>query len=102
MDTLTLALLATFSPLPAFFIALVFLRGQPRLAQLVVIAGTVLTLVGSVGLLLQGPVEPLRFLWFSSGQLNLQFGFLFDGISLVFGVAVSLITLCVMVYSLAY
>jgi NADH-quinone oxidoreductase subunit L len=102
VDTLTLALLATFSPLPAFFIALVFLRGQPRLAQLVVIAGTVLTLVGSVGLLLQGPVEPLRFLWFSSGQLNLQFGFLFDGISLVFGVAVSLITLCVMVYSLAY
>lgn len=102
MDTLTLALLATFSPLPAFFIALVFLRGQPRLAQFVVIFGTALTLVGSVGLLVQGPVEPLRFLWFSSGQLELQFGFLFDGISLIFGVAVSLITLCVMVYSLAY
>jgi len=102
VDTLTLALLATFSPLPAFFIALVFLRGQPRLAQFVVIFGTALTLVGSVGLLVQGPVEPLRFLWFSSGQLELQFGFLFDGISLIFGVAVSLITLCVMVYSLAY
>jgi NADH-quinone oxidoreductase subunit L len=95
VDTLTLALLATLSPLPAFFIALVFLRSQPRLAQLV-------ALVGSAGLLAQGPVEPLRFLWFSSGQINLQFGFLFDGISLVFGVAVSLITLCVMVYSLSY
>ncbi len=102
MDTLTLALLATLSPLPAFFIALVFLRSQPRLAQLVAIAGCALTLVGSAGLLAQGPVEPLRFLWFSSGQINLQFGFLFDGISLVFGVAVSLITLCVMVYSLSY
>ena len=102
MDTLTLALLATLSPLPAFFIALVFLRSQPRLAQLVALAGTALTLVGSAGLLAQGPVEPLRFLWFSSGQINLQFGFLFDGISLVFGVAVSLITLCVMVYSLSY
>jgi NADH-quinone oxidoreductase subunit L len=102
VDTLTLALLATLSPLPAFFIALVFLRSQPRLAQLVALAGTALTLVGSAGLLAQGPVEPLRFLWFSSGQINLQFGFLFDGISLVFGVAVSLITLCVMVYSLSY
>ncbi len=102
MDTLTLALLATLSPLPAFFIALIFLNGQPRLAQLVSIAGAVLALLGSAGLLLQGPTEPLRFAWFSSGQLHLQFGFLLDGISLMFGVAVALITLCVMIYSLGY
>ncbi len=102
MDTLTLALLCTSAPLPAFFIALLFLRAQPRLAQYLAIISMVLSLFGSVSLLLQGPVEPLRFLWFSSGQIQLQFGFIFDGISLVFGVVVSLITLCVMVYSLAY
>lgn len=102
MDTLTLALLATLSPLPAFFVALVLLNNRPSMAQAVAIFGTALALLGSVGLLLQGPAEPLRFAWFSSGQIHLQFGFLLDGMSLMFGVAVALITLCVMIYSLGY
>ncbi len=102
MDSLTLILSTTFAPFAAFLLAILFLMRQPRLAQIVVIAGGTLSLVGAISLLSQGPVAPLRYLWFVSGEVELQFGFLLDGISLMFGVAVALITLCVMIYSLGY
>ncbi len=102
MDTLNLILATTFAPFAAFVLAILFLMRQPRLAQVVVIAGGTLSLAGAVSLLSAGPVEPLRYLWFTSGDIQLRFGFLLDGLSLMFGVAVALITLCVMVYSLGY
>ena len=102
MDTLSLILATTLAPLAAFVLAILFLMRQPRLAQVVVIACGTLSLAGALSLLAHGPVEPLRYLWFTSGDLQLRFGFLLDGLSLMFGVAVALITLCVMVYSLGY
>jgi len=102
VDTLNLILATTFAPFAAFVLAILFLMRQPRLAQVVVIAGGTLSLAGAVSLLSAGPVEPLRYLWFTSGDIQLRFGFLLDGLSLMFGVAVALITLCVMVYSLGY
>ncbi|MDA0335632.1 MAG: NADH-quinone oxidoreductase subunit L [bacterium] len=102
MEPLSLILLTTVAPLVAFTLAILFLMRQPRLAQVVVIGGGTLSLAGAALLLFQGPMAPLRYLWFTSGDMALRFGFLFDGISLMFGVAVALITLCVMVYSLGY
>ena len=99
---LKLALLTTGAPFLGFLIALLFLRPHPRAAQAVTLTGAGLSLAGALGLLLQGPVEPLRFLWFASGQIRLQFGFMLDGLSLMFGVAVALITFCIMLYSLGY
>ena len=102
MDTLTLALATTFAPFAAFAVALLFLGGQPRAAQALVVAGGAVSLVGALALLMAGPVEPLRFLWFASGPVELRFGFWLDGLSLIFGAAVALVTLCVMVYSVGY
>lgn len=102
MDSLSIILATTFAPFAAFALAILLLMRQPRIAQVVVIGAGVLSLAGAVKLLLQGPVAPLRYLWFTSGDMQLRFGFLLDGISLMFGVAVALITLCVMVYSLGY
>lgn len=102
MDTLTLILATTFAPLGTFALAILLLMRQPRLAQAVVIVGGTVSLAGATKLLLQGPVDPLRYLWFTSGDIQLRFGFLLDGVSLMFGVAVALITLCVMIYSLGY
>jgi NADH-quinone oxidoreductase subunit L len=102
MSSLDLILLTTVTPLAAFALAILFLMRQPRLAQTVVIVGGALSLAGAASLLSQGPVAPLRYLWFASGDMQLRFGFLLDGMSLMFGVAVALITLCVMVYSLGY
>ena len=101
-DSLSLILATTFAPFGAFVLAILLLMRQPRVAQLIVIAGGALSLAGAVSLLANGPVDPLRYLWFVSGDIQLRFGFILDGLSLMFGVAVALITLCVMVYSLGY
>ncbi len=102
MDTLTLALATTGAPFAACVVALLFLAGRPRPAQAVVLAGGAVSLLGALALLAAGPVEPLRFLWFASGPVELRFGFYLDGLSLMFGAAVALVTLCVMVYSVGY
>ena len=102
MDTLTLVLLATGAPLCCFLICILALRPHPGAARAVVLAGAGLSLVSATALLLQGPVGPLRFPWLASGQIHLQFGFMLDGLSLLFAVAVALVTFCVMVYSLGY
>ena len=102
MDTLSLALATTFAPFAACVVSLLFLVGRPRLAQAVVLAGGGVSLLGALALLAAGPVEPLRFLWFTSGPVELRFGFWLDGLSLMFGAAVALVTLCVMVYSVGY
>ncbi|MBQ43640.1 MAG: NADH-quinone oxidoreductase subunit L [Gemmatimonadetes bacterium] len=102
METLPLVLGTIFAPLLGFLIAILLLINCPRVAQTVVLAGSALSVAGSAALLIRGPVDPVRFLWFTSGDIELRFGFLLDGVSLVFGVAVALITFCVMVYSLGY
>ncbi|MDA0711307.1 MAG: NADH-quinone oxidoreductase subunit L [bacterium] len=102
MDPIHLLLTTVFAPLFGFAIALIFLMRQPRASQVIVILAGLASVISSIVLLLQGPDEPLRFLWFASGDLQLQFGFVRDGASLMFGVVVALITACVMVYSTGY
>ncbi len=102
MDTLLLILLTTGAPLACFVIALLFLVQRPRAAQGTVLFGSAVSVISAIGLLLQGAVAPLRFLWFQSGGIQLQFGFLLDGASLMFGVVVALITACIMLYSTGY
>ena len=102
MDTTSLILATTFAPFVGFAVAMLFLHRSPRLAQAVVITGAAVALGSAVQLWLEGPVEPLRYLWFTSGAIELHFGFLLDGLNLMFGVVVALITLCVIVYSVGY
>ncbi|MBI5154474.1 NADH-quinone oxidoreductase subunit L, partial [Candidatus Poribacteria bacterium] len=102
MQPWLVALTTVFAPFIAFFIALVFFFRVPKAAQTGVILGGLLSLAGSVIMLAEGPAEPLRYLWFQSGDVHLQFGFLRDSLSLWFGAVVALITLCIEVYSLGY
>ena len=102
MDTLTLALLATGAPFVSFAICILTLRPHPGTARAVALLSMGLSLFGAVALWLKGPVEPLRFLWFASGNIELQFGFILDGLSLLFAVVVALITFCVLLYSVGY
>ena len=102
MDALSLILLTTAAPFVCFVIALLFFMKQPKAAQSVVLLGSIASLFGAISLLIQGPTDPLRFLWFTSGDIQLQFGFILDGPSLMFGVVVALITACIMLYSTGY
>jgi NADH-quinone oxidoreductase subunit L len=102
MERLPLILITLFAPFAAFAVSLVFLMRRPKLAQGVVLAGGAASVVCAGALLAMGPAEPLRFLWFASGDVALRFGFLFDGLSLWFGAVVALITFLIQVYSLGY
>lgn len=102
MDKLPLTLITLFAPFVAFVFSLLFLMRRHRVAQAVVLTGGALSLVCSIALFLIGPGEPVRFLWFQSGDIALHFGFMYDGVSLWFGMIVALITFCIQVYSLGY
>lgn len=102
MDTPGLLLVVTFAPFAAFAVSILLLMRQPALARLVILGGSTVSVLGSLFLLGGGQHESFRYLWFSSGDIQLYFGFQVDGLSLMFGVVVAVITWCVMVYSLGY
>jgi NADH-quinone oxidoreductase subunit L len=102
MDPTAITLATTFVPFLAFAVALLFFMHRPAVAKAIVLAGGLVSAAGSLVLLAGGPREPVRFLWFSSGDVALHFGFLYDGLSLAFGAVVALITLCIQTYSIGY
>ncbi|MBT3345402.1 MAG: NADH-quinone oxidoreductase subunit L [Gemmatimonadetes bacterium] len=102
MDTTTLILSTTFAPLVGFVIAILFLHRSPRAAQSIVVLAAAVSLACASLLWLNGPADAIRHLWFTSGPIDLYFGFLLDGLNLTFGVVVALITTCVIVYSIGY
>ena len=103
MHPATLALVATFVPLLAFFFALVFFRARHRVAAGIVLAGGAVSLTCSILLLAGGAhATPYTASWLTSGVMDIEFGFLLDATSLVMGVIVALVAFCVQVYSLGY
>ncbi len=102
MNPAVLVLLTIFTPFIAFAIALIFFMKRPIVAQTIAVTGGAVSVLGSLLLLAAGPQEPVRHLWFTSGGLQLQFGFVFDGLSLAFGAVVAFITFCILVYSVGY
>lgn len=102
MNPTFLVLVTTLAPLLAFAIGLLFLMKAPRMAQGVVLAGGLASVLCSLVLLATGPFEPVRHTWLVSGTLELRFGFMLDGLALSFGAVVALITFCVQVYSIGY
>jgi NADH-quinone oxidoreductase subunit L len=99
----TVALMTTTAPLGAFILALLFFQRQRMLAAAVTIGSAIVSLAGSVWLLLSGGApEPIVQRWLPSESAELAFGFLLDGQNLLFGVVVAAIALAVQVYSLGY
>ena len=99
-----LAVATLLAPLIAFFIAFIGLRRHHGLAADVALLGGAVSLVGSFWLLFSAPETPelVTAPWFTVGGMELQFGALLDGRTLVMGAVVGLITMCVLVYSLGY
>lgn len=103
MDTSTLAGLCLFSPLVAFFLAFVVLRRWERVAIATSLIGGGVSALAAVALLLGGArPEPITWSWLQASGVDVRFGFLLDAPSLVMGVVVAVIALCIQVYSLAY
>ncbi|PKN57962.1 MAG: NADH-quinone oxidoreductase subunit L [Deltaproteobacteria bacterium HGW-Deltaproteobacteria-14] len=104
MSHANLAVATLLAPLIAFFVALVFFRKKHDVAAGIAILGGLVSLVGSVWLLLDPAPAPelITAPWFEVGGIKLAFGALLDGRTLLMGAVVGLITMCVLVYSLGY
>ncbi len=103
MNPEIIALVATFAPLIAFLPAITLYRSRPAMAATLVIGACALTTLCTWVLLLGGAQpEPIVRSWLVSGDMDLTFGFLLDGTSLLMGCIVSTVALCVMIYSVGY
>lgn len=102
MATETLALFLLFSPLVAFFVALVMFRDRHAVASGVVVVAGLATALAAVALLLQGDHEALTYRWFHISGVDIEFGVLLDGRTLLMGAVVGVVALCIQIYSLGY
>jgi len=104
MSHANLAVATLLAPLIAFIVALVGFRKKHDIAAAIAIAGGLVSLVGSLWLLADPAAVPevVTARWFSVGGVDMAFGALLDGRTLLMGAVVGLITMCILVYSLGY
>jgi NADH-quinone oxidoreductase subunit L len=99
------AILGTSLPFFSLAIILIFTRSNPKLSGVISLAAICTSVVCALFLLaeLHG-APPLEFktLWFSSGQLNITFGYYFDSLSLLMLTIVAVVACLVQFYSLGY
>lgn len=104
MGQSTLALACVLAPLVGCALALVVLRRRHRSASAVVVLSGVVSFVAA-GLLLvgfEGEAAAIASEWIVVGDVPIEFGVLLDGLTLIMGATVALITLLIQVYSLSY
>jgi len=104
MSHANIAVATLLAPLIAFAIALIGFRRKHDIAAGIAILGGLVSLVGSIWLLLDPAPQPelITAPWFEVGGFKLAFGALLDGRTLLMAAVVGVITFCVMVYSLGY
>ena len=103
MNAHTLASIGTTAPLVSFAIALIGFRNRHSIAAALVIAAGLVSVVCS-GLLVLVVDEPVLVTsrWLTSGSTEIAFGFLLDGPSVLMGLVVAVVALCIEIYSLGY
>ena len=105
-DPILLAtVLGTNLPFLAMAVILLFTRQNPKLSSRISVGAMVVAAVGSIYLLARlHSASPLQYqtLWFSSGKLNIAFGYYLDSLSLLMLVIVGVVACLVQIYSLGY
>ncbi|HMQ21000.1 MAG TPA: NADH-quinone oxidoreductase subunit L [Planctomycetota bacterium] len=99
-----IAMLGITSPLIGFALALLFFRKKHDFAAAVVVLSGIVSLCCSLGLLMtHGSAATTHVArWFAIADIEIAFGVLLDGKTLIMGAVVALVTSCIQVYSLAY
>lgn len=103
-----LALLLLGAPLAALFVSLLGFRNRHAIAAGIVIlsgiisAGAALALLAGGAGAAPGAADVLTWRWFHISGIDIHFGVLLDGRTLIMGAVVGVITLCIQIYSLSY
>jgi NADH-quinone oxidoreductase subunit L len=104
--TLLAAVMATFLPLLAFVVIIVFSRAKPRLAAGFSIAAVAVSFLSAIFLLVRhwSLTSPLQYTgrWLVSSNISIPFGYLLDPVSILMLAVVASICLLVQVYSVGY
>ncbi len=104
MSHSTLGLICLLAPLTAFFTALVGFRNNHRAAMATVLLSGLASALCALLLLAQHSPQPelVTRSWIHAGGVDIYFGLLLDGKTLIMGAVVAVITLCIQTYSLNY
>ena len=100
----TMGLICVTAPLVGCFVALVGFRRRHEMAAALVVLSGLLSLSCALLMLFgyDGQASTIVARWFSVGDVELSFGLLLDGKTLIMGAVVALVTTCIQIYSLAY
>ncbi|MCB9892195.1 MAG: NADH-quinone oxidoreductase subunit L [Planctomycetes bacterium] len=98
------AMLGVTAPLIGFALALIFFRKKHDIAAAVSVFSGLISFFCMTGLLLTHGSEATTHVarWFTIGDVELTFGILLDGKTLIMGAVVALVTSCIQIYSLSY
>jgi len=104
MTSAQLALACMLAPLAGFAVTLVAFRNKHAIASALVILSGLVSVVTAVMLLARGvPAHAdITAHWFTIAGVDIRFGALLDGRTLLMGAVVGVVTFCVQVYSLSY
>tara|TARA_R110002096_G_scaffold434832_1_gene658132 strand:- start:139021 stop:140871 length:1851 start_codon:yes stop_codon:yes gene_type:complete len=105
MSSAAIGLVLLGAPLVAFFVALVVFRKNHVAAMATVLLSGVISCASAIALLASKggtAAEQVSKPWIQAAGVEIHFGILLDGKTLIMGAVVGLITLCVQVYSLGY
>ncbi|MCA9002275.1 MAG: NADH-quinone oxidoreductase subunit L, partial [Planctomycetes bacterium] len=104
MNPETLGAVLLGAPLLAFAIALVAFRKNHRAAMATVLTSGVVTAFCALALLFGHGEGAQQFSegWVRAAGVDIHFGMLLDGVTLMMGAVVAVITLCILVYSMNY
>ena len=102
---LLVTVLGTTLPFLAMAVILIFTRSNPKLSSQISVGAISISALCAISLLAKlHNAEPLQFqtIWFSSGKLNIAFGYYLDSLSLLMLTIVAVVACLVQIYSLGY
>src|SRR5208283_807484 len=102
---LLVTVLGTTLPFLAMAVILIFTRSNPKLSSQISVGAISISALCAISLLAKlHNCEPLQFqtIWFTSGKLNIVFGYYLDSLSLLMLTIVGVVACLVQIYSLGY
>lgn len=104
MDILTILLIILFTPLVASLVIILIGKERRKWAPAIALLGSIGILISTTGLFLESQEFSYQFSWewLSFGENTFYLGFVFDNIGATMLAMVSIVSLCITVFSMGY
>ena len=104
MDILTILLIILFTPLVASLVIILIGKERRKWAPAIALLGSIGILISTTGLFLESQEFSYQYSWewLSFGENTFYLGFVFDNIGATMLAMVSIVSLCITVFSMGY